>query len=247
MAKKSGAASPARHLDFLWGTRERPTRGPRPGLSLERVVEAAISIADSDGINAVSMQRVATELGFATMALYRYVPGKNELIGVMIDTALGEPPIFDDESSGWRPRMEQWARQMWAIFYAHPWALGVSGPGRLMGPNELGWLEVAVATLAETGLTGSEQTDAVLAVSGHVRTWAQYSIYQSAVEAGEEQQWAAGLGELVARHENRYPALMAAISSPPDDDPASSGQEFGLRCVLDGIGVRIAERLPAST
>ncbi|HEY1619933.1 MAG TPA: TetR/AcrR family transcriptional regulator, partial [Streptosporangiaceae bacterium] len=80
-----GPASQPRGVDFLWGSRERPSRGPRPGLSVERIVAAAVGIADAAGLGAVSMQRVASEVGFATMALYRYVPGKTELISIMID------------------------------------------------------------------------------------------------------------------------------------------------------------------
>src|SRR6202041_553797 len=79
-------------LDLLWGASDRPRRGPRPSLSLERIVTEAISLADAEGLAGLSMQHLAERLGCAKMALYRYVPGKSELVALMVDTALGDPP-----------------------------------------------------------------------------------------------------------------------------------------------------------
>ena len=79
-------------LDLLWGTRDRPRRGPRPSLSLDRIVAEAISLADAEGLANLSMQHLAERLGCAKMALYRYVPGKSELVALMVDAALGDPP-----------------------------------------------------------------------------------------------------------------------------------------------------------
>src|SRR6266496_4469960 len=101
--------------ELLWGQRERPSRGPKPGLSLDGIVRAAIKIADAEGLDAVSMQRVAAEFGFATMSLYRYVPGKSELIDLMIDTAIGPPPDLSVIPGGWRPKLTVWARHTWAF------------------------------------------------------------------------------------------------------------------------------------
>src|ERR1700729_3685391 len=79
-------------LDLLWGARDRPRRGPRPSLSLERIVTEAISLADAEGLANLSMQHLAERLGCAKMALYRYVPGKAELVALMLDGGLGDPP-----------------------------------------------------------------------------------------------------------------------------------------------------------
>src|ERR1700684_4122158 len=79
-------------LDLLWGIPDRPRRGPRPSLSLARIVTEAISLADAEGLSNLSMQRLAERLGCAKMALYRYVPGKAELEALMLDTALGAAP-----------------------------------------------------------------------------------------------------------------------------------------------------------
>src|SRR5712691_3973914 len=111
----SGRGDPVRSLELLWGTRERPSRGPKPGLTLEKIVRAAIEVADAEGLAALSMRRVADQLGFTTMALYRHVPGKADLLDVMLDTVAGERTPLDDVAGGWRAKLESAARQDWAL------------------------------------------------------------------------------------------------------------------------------------
>ena len=223
-------------VELLWGHQERPSRGPKPGLSLDGIVRAAITIADAEGLDAVSMQRVAGEFGFTTMSLYRYVPGKSELIDLMIDTAIGPPPDLSAIPGGWRPRLAEWARQTWAFFQQHPWFLGAA-MHRIMGPNQLGWLEQAVAALSGNGLVGQELMEAVLVVNGHVRSMAPFA-------GPESDAWGDAIGSLLRTHSERFPALTAAIADgafAPADDPAD-GLEFGLQRVLDGIEVLIKQK-----
>src|SRR3954452_1003238 len=92
--------------DFLWQQRARPTRGPKPALTLDQIAEAAIAIADAEGLAAVSMQRVAADLGYTKMSLYRYLPGKNELVAAMIERALQPPPAV---TGPWREALTGWA------------------------------------------------------------------------------------------------------------------------------------------
>ena len=96
---RDGGAAPEVPLPpgiaLAWGRAERPRRGPKPGLSLERIVAAGIHLAVTDGLGSVSMGRVAAELGASTMALYRYVPAKDDLLTLMVDTALGAPSWGD--------------------------------------------------------------------------------------------------------------------------------------------------------
>src|SRR6266496_1701688 len=99
-------------IELLWGLRTPPSRGPKPALTVERIAQAAIEIADADGFAAVSMQRVASHLGFTKMALYRYVADKAELLAIMIETAAGEPPDLGRVSGGWRPKLEEWAHRL---------------------------------------------------------------------------------------------------------------------------------------
>jgi AcrR family transcriptional regulator len=222
--------------ELLWGEPERPSRGPKPGLSLDGIVRAAIKIADAEGLDAVSMQRVAAEFGFTTMSLYRYVPGKSELIDLMIDAAAGPAPDLSAIPGGWRPKLAEWARRTWVFFGEHPWFLGAAMQ-RIMGPNQLGWLEAAVAALSGHGLVGQELLEAVLVVNGQVRSMAPFAA--SPDSAG----WTGALGDLLRAHSERFPALSAAIADGAfavDEDDDSL--EFGLERVLDGIEVLIRQR-----
>ncbi|WP_432758609.1 TetR/AcrR family transcriptional regulator [Streptomyces lydicamycinicus] len=114
--KHSVFGDQAGSVELLWGGRERPSRGPKPALSLERITRTAIALADTGGLGAVSMQRVAAELDFTKMSLYRYVPGKSELVALMIDRAMGEPPSAPSPDTAGRDGEEPWR--------------GSCGPGR---------------------------------------------------------------------------------------------------------------------
>ncbi|PTL85720.1 TetR/AcrR family transcriptional regulator [Vitiosangium sp. GDMCC 1.1324] len=237
----------ARELALLWGEAEPPSRGPKPSLSVDRVVQAAIEIADADGVHAVSMQRVSSEFGFTTMALYRYVPSKAELFALMIDAAIGEPPKLDGIQGGWRPRLEHWARRLWAVFHQHPWLLEATGSLRVMGPNELGWLDAALAALSGTGLAGRELMESFLVINGHVRIAAQFSVdIPRDEQALTKEQWVATVARLLETHGERYPALVSALSGGAFGPSESDGLEFGLRRVLDGIGMLIESRKQTS-
>ncbi|WP_412539053.1 TetR/AcrR family transcriptional regulator [Longispora sp. K20-0274] len=231
----------ARTVELLWGPGPRPSRGPKPSLSLARIVATAIAVADAEGLAAVSMQRIAGELDFTKMSLYRYVPGKAELAALMVDTALGAPPDLDP-TGGWRPALHAWSRHLWAAFGRHPWALTASEGARVPGPNELGWLEAAVAALADTGLAAAERLDAVAVLASHLRGLAHQTMTFTPDRPGTTERAAGALlAELLADRADRYPALAAAVAGA-----ARGGQddavEFGVARILDGLGLLIAER-----
>ncbi|HZE39681.1 MAG TPA: TetR/AcrR family transcriptional regulator [Stackebrandtia sp.] len=219
-------------LALLWGENESPSRGPKPSLSAARVAETARHLADAEGLDAVSMQRVADELGVSAMALYRYVPGKAELIDLMVDS-FGTAPDLTDIEGGWRPRITAWARACWALYRAHPWVLGATAMRRqVMGPGQLSWLDAALAALADTGLTPVQRHDVFLLIIGHIRNLAQQMVEH---DADDEAEWNQLTADVLARHGGRFPALMTAIAGggfgPAHDDPL----EFGLTVILDGV------------
>jgi AcrR family transcriptional regulator len=241
--KNSRFGEQAGTVELLWGPRPQPARGPKPALSIERIAQAAIKVADADGLSAVSMQRVAGELGFTKMALYRYVPGKAELIALMVDTAAGAPPLLDGGSGDWREQLGEWARRLLAVLQRHPWLLDATVGPRIMGPNELGWLEHAVAALDGTGLDGGERMDAVVVIVGHVRTIAQQSRTATGPPQHKpEEQLGTVIAELLRTHGDRYPALTAALASASRHGSQDKALEFGLERIFDGLGVLIAQR-----
>lgn len=226
--------------DLLWGQRPPGQRGPRPTLSVAEVARAGVAVGDAEGIGAVTMQRVADELGVTKMALYRYLPGKAELVALMIDIGLGEPPRLSDVAGGWRPRLLAWSRRLFEAFRRHPWALEATVGVRVMGPNELGWLEEAVATLTGTGLDGGEMLDVAAMLVGHARAIAQ----QAAAITGDSPERAMddALAALVSGREDRFPALAAALSSAAASGSKDQALEFGFDRILDGVELLIASR-----
>ncbi|NGO68693.1 TetR/AcrR family transcriptional regulator [Streptomyces boncukensis] len=252
VGKDNAPRERARSVELLWGDKERRGRGPKPVLSIERIVETAIEVADAEGLAAVSMQRIASEFGFTTMSLYRYLPGKAQLVDLMTDGALGTPPALEEISGDWRAKLEVWARQLWHTYHRHPWLfeLPVARPGT-MGPNELSWLESAIRAFADTRLSGAEQLDAVFTLSGLIRSWtyrpSDLEDERKPLTTDVAEQWGSAVGELIEEHKDSYPALLAAMNTGGFDPEVGDGEEFGLRCVLDGIGVVVDQRSAEST
>jgi AcrR family transcriptional regulator len=160
MERDSGTGLPT-SIEAIWGLRRRPGKGPRPGLSLERIVDAAIGVAKADGFGAVSMSRVAKELGASAMALYRYVAAKDELVSLMLDAAIGTPPGPPAEDEGWRAGMSRWCWSYLAALRRHPWALRVPITEPPITPNQIAWMERGLASLRGTGLTEGEKISVI--------------------------------------------------------------------------------------
>ncbi|WP_143660744.1 TetR/AcrR family transcriptional regulator, partial [Streptomyces fradiae] len=141
----SGSGDIRRSLELLWGGGEPPSRGPKRGLTLDAVVTAAIELADAEGFDAVSMRRLSTRLNIGTMSLYRYVPGKAELLDLMLDRVQGLPPGTPETPDDWRDGVEALARGHLALYRRHPWLLKVNQSRSVLGPGALRALEAALA------------------------------------------------------------------------------------------------------
>ena len=139
-------------VETAWGIRERPAKGPKPGLSLSQIVDAAVQVASSDGLGAVSMSRVATELGAATMSLYRYVATKDELLTLMVDAVFKDPPAMVPRER-WRAALSRWAREHLAVLRRHPWVVRVPLSGPPIMPNQVAWFERGPSPLALVAVT----------------------------------------------------------------------------------------------
>jgi AcrR family transcriptional regulator len=127
-------------IEALWGLRGPSRRGgPKPALSLERIVAAAVELADAGGLAALSMGRLAEKLGFTTMSLYRYVASKDDLLVLLLDAAWELPP--EPPSGEWREQCTVWARALRDSYRAHPWALELPVSGLPAGPNQLTWFD----------------------------------------------------------------------------------------------------------
>ncbi|MEU6117272.1 TetR/AcrR family transcriptional regulator [Streptomyces sp. NPDC047117] len=240
-----GEARHAATVRLLWGPQPQPARGPRRTLDLPGIARAGVAVADAEGLAAVSMQRVAAQLAVTKMALYRYVPGKAELVALMVDAALAPLPPEDEPRPDWREQLTTWAHHLLDTFTRHPWLLDATVGPRVLGPVELAWMERAVAALDGTPLTGAERLDAAVLLTGHVRTIAQHG--GAAGPAGDaEAQLHALLDEVLHDHRTRFPAVSAALRDASADQAAPQDQawEFGLQRILDGLATLITERSP---
>ena len=223
-------------LDVLWGTRERPRRERRGGLSVERIVDAAVEIADADGLEAVSMARVAERLGFTAMALYRHVGGKDELLVLMQDAAVGPPPPWD-ESQGWRPQLERWCTELLAVFNRHPWWLHIPISPPPPTPSQMAWLERGLRALEATPLTEGDKAAVMLMLNGLV-TW---EARLTAELAAEPQRVYADVARTLV-DDDRFPALgRAAAAGIFEDQSRETDFAFSLQVALDGVERLIAQ------
>ncbi|MFD6417216.1 TetR/AcrR family transcriptional regulator [Streptomyces sp. NPDC060194] len=240
----SGTGDIERSLELLWGTGERPTRGPKPGLSLERIVGAAVGIADAEGLDAVSMRRLSQELGAGTMTLYRYVPGKAELLDLMLDRVQG-PTSTEYPAHDWRASVSAIAHDTLAGLRRHPWLLHVNQARPVLGPNVLANMEKMVGALRGTGLTDQEVVSVIVAVDGYVSGVArtQVNALEAAQRSGttEEEFWRAQEPVLVRIMSTGEFPLMASL----DDNAFDFTYDhfgFGLARLIDGLDAFISRR-----
>jgi AcrR family transcriptional regulator len=242
-ASFGGGAASAATMALLWGTRAAPTRGRKPGMTIERIVAAAIAIADADGLEALSMRRVADALGVGTMSLYRYVPGKAELLELMLDTAIGEDGPPEPDPAGWRAGLAAFARRSLAGYRRHPWLLEASVSRGLMGPNQTAVLDALLRTITGIGLTNGQMMAVVGLVVGYVQGRARQLADTVRAEqrsgVSDEQFWH-GFAPLLDEHVDRFPALAAVWR---DEELTWEDEfEFGLDRVLDGIEAFVRRR-----
>ncbi|MEJ8281617.1 TetR/AcrR family transcriptional regulator [Pseudonocardia spirodelae] len=150
--------------DPRWAARPAPARRT---LDRGAIVATALAVADAEGLPAVSMPRLARELGSAPMSLYRHVPGKDALVDLVLDAALGEPP--DLAGCGLRLGCEIWATALRDVLDEHPWAVGLLAGARATGPAECGWAEALLAHVVGAGQPLSAAVEVLHLLHGYVR------------------------------------------------------------------------------
>ncbi|MBZ2196268.1 TetR/AcrR family transcriptional regulator C-terminal domain-containing protein [Ruania sp. N2-46] len=236
-----------RGIALAWGVAANPQRGPKREMSIERIVEAAVEIADADGLGAVSMSAVAARLGFTTMSLYRYVSAKDDLILLMQEHGIGLPPLSVQEAQTWQDGMLAFYRANVQIYEAHPWVLDIQITGTPNTPNNLAWVEAGLVVMRDAPLTSSEKISTVLLFTGHAR-WSAGIARGYTRSASDQGQSTAELeraeAELIASliTEDMFPTLTAAIRAGALTDE-SDPFEFGLQRILEGVEHHMAARV----
>lgn len=262
MPEFAGRGDPRRTMELLWGRTPPASRGPAAGLSPSDVVRAAIAVADADGFAGLTMRRIAEHLGRSPMSLYTYVPGKAELVDLMLDAIQAELPTAYDRDAGWRDAAERFARDLWHLYERHPWSLDVIGGRTPLGPHTLDAYEAQLAVFDGLGLGEVEVVRAVAAVSSFVRGAAQ-AVHearsaQAATGQSDDDWWNAlaplldemASGDWDARHPtatrlSRAQAFDQTDRAADDATPylvkeALDAFEYGLARMLDGIADHVA-------
>ena len=227
-------------LQLLWGRRAKGERGPRPALSVEQIVAAAVQLADAEGLEAASMRRVAERLGVGAMSLYRYIPGKSELLDLMLDAIHGEDPGEPPGNDDWRARLEWLAQRSRRRIQRHPWMLQVViGQRPPLGPNIIGDFDAYLQAVSGIGLTPPETIAVTELVGYYVQgaTRADVEAAQTERESGvSDEQWWGERQEFWEEYfePERFPAIFIAWEAGAYEAPLDSF-EFGLQRILDGI------------
>ncbi|WP_433627729.1 TetR/AcrR family transcriptional regulator [Nocardia sp. CA-120079] len=248
---RSGAGDPVRTLELLWRVPAASVRGPKQRSSVDAVVAAAIEIADADGIGALTMRAVATKLGLTPMATYTYVPGKAELVDLMIDAVYREMSRADLTDLPWRDRVTTIAAENRAMLVRHPWVAYLPTTRPPLGPGVAAKYEHELRAFDGLGLGDLEMDAAVTYVLGFVTSVARIAIdteRAGAESAMSDRQWWERAAPLLAQFfdAERYPlaARVGSVAGQAHDSAYSADHayEFGLVRVLDGLAQLIENR-----
>jgi AcrR family transcriptional regulator len=236
-------------LDLLWGRREAGKRGPRPGLSADAIVDAAIRLADAEGLEGVSMARVAAELGFTTMSLYRYVASKEELLQLMWNGSARGAEGLVLEGDGWRARLRMWAIVQRDMLDRHPWLTQMPMAAPPVAPNSLIFVELGLGTMDGAPVADADKLRFIGLISSY--TLSEARMANDALRAAREQAAPLWTFDALLREladEATYPRLHRIAWTPPGSGegegegedgggPPSERDEFlfGIDRILDGI------------
>lgn len=237
----SGRVPPS--IELAWGLRERGRRGPKPGLTLERIVAAGLEVGDREGLDGLSMGRLARDLGCAPMALYRYVASKDELLVLLADAAVSAPP--DDLTAGleWRAGLERWSMALLEAYRLRPWAQRIPILGPPITPNNVAWMEQGLRALRGTALGAEEQLSVIVVLSGMARSDATLrddlsrAARTSALTMGVDGADYVGILQRLV-DPDRFPAVSAFLAMASFEDDGYDDQadfRFGLARILDGL------------
>jgi len=248
----AGRGDPLKVLQLLWGKDEGGRRGPKPKANLHDLIAAAIAIADAEGLSAVSTRRVAEAVGISPMSFYTYIPGKAELLDLMLDAAAVDPegkpaPRFAPQA--WRDNLSWVAHSYRDHFLRHPWLLELYTHRPVFGPNTLLGYEVALSAVDGLGLDEIEMDMCVTLVANYVygatRDLARSRRVKELTGLTDDEWWHTIEPLLETIDFSAYP--VSSRVGPVTGEAYGLGDPdrafaFGLERILDGIGLLIERK-----
>ncbi|BDH06774.1 MULTISPECIES: TetR/AcrR family transcriptional regulator [Streptomyces] len=235
MAQDEGTGAAGVDPERLWLRPAEPRKGRRPSFSREAITVAAVALADAEGLDAVSMRRVAAAVGAGVMSLYSYAPDKETLLELMIDHVSAELPATGPLTGDWRADLKTVARLQRGHMLRHPWLPAALAAHRTPGPNVLAFLEHALTALRPCGLDGAARLEIFAQltafVAGHVtHELAQAAAVRSPGRAAAEARYLAAVAQ-----DGDHPELAEALCAPRrPTDPEATFTRF-LDRLVDGL------------
>ena len=240
-----------RGFESIWLRPERPPRRSHSALSRSQIVRAAIEVADAEGLETVTMRRIATELGIGAMSLYWHVPSKENLLELMRDELMGEVEMPDPPSDDWRANLRQIAHQSRATMKRHPWMTTIFASMPSFGPNMMRHADLSLAAIDGLGLDTRTMFGIISLVDDYMLGFTLGELNQEEArrrlnlsEEEMREQWQASIEPFAqeALATGKYPHLARVQVDPLEFLDMDRIFAWGLECVLDGIAVRIAEQ-----
>lgn len=240
-------------VKLTWGYVKRQKRGPKGELSIKRIVDTAIEIADKDGLHALSMNRVAQSLGYSTMSLYRYITAKEDLLILMQEAACDIAIPAEQEEAEWRVSMRQFVHELVRVYRSHQWFVDVPIMGAPMTPNQLRFVDWMLRTMKNFPLNDGEKISVILLLTGYARSSAilQRDMDRmigagSSPEAFSGLPYTSALKQLVTPEQ--FPYLSGVVASGAytgengDVGTLDDDFDFGLERILDGIAAYLGQK-----
>lgn len=233
-------------IALSWGLEKQPQRGPKRELNIDQIVEAAVEIADKEGLATLSMSRLASSLGFTPMSLYRYIPSKDDLLLLMQEKVSDIEYPNEEVDTDWREKIRQYVRMTIKVFQDHPWFSDIPITSVPLTPNQLKWVDIALRTTRNLPLNDFEKMAIVLLISGYAR-WCGIIMrdMNTAMQTGKSPSEISGLDYTAAlkklvtqeRYPYLYPVLMsgAYTEENKEENTIENDFDFGLERILDGI------------
>lgn len=235
MTRAEGAGTTGVDPSELWLAPDRPRRGRRPAFSREAITVAAVALADTEGIDAVTMRRVAAEVGAGVMSLYSYAPDKETLLDLMIDHVNGELPASGPLTGDWRADLKAVGHLQRDHMLRHPWLATAVPARRTLGPRTLAFLEHALAALRPSGLDGGARLEVFAQLTAFVAGHVAHEVDRSEAAQSPGRAAAEALYLAAVAADGHHPELADALASA--GRPVTPDATFGrfLNRLVDGL------------
>ncbi|MFB0628258.1 TetR/AcrR family transcriptional regulator C-terminal domain-containing protein [Streptomyces sp. AB3(2024)] len=235
MSRGGGSDAAGIDPEQLWLSSDRPRRGRKPAYSRETITAAAVALADAEGLEAVTIRKVAAQVGAGAMSLYSYAPDKETLLELMVDHVSGELPTTHTPTDDWRAALKAIAHLQRDHMLRHPWLPAALAAHRTPGPNTLAFLERALAALRPTGLDGAAKLEIFAQLTAFVAGHVGHEIARAAASRSPDRVAAEVRYLTAVAMDGRHPELAEALTAPARPlTPEATFDRF-LNRLVDGL------------